>query len=330
MTVRPIASTYPVGSTFKLITTVAGLAEKKLTPDTQFGCPGYFMFAGRPWKCHKKSGHGSLNLKRALGVSCNAFYFQLGQLLGIELIERYAKMMGLGTQTGVDLPGEVAGIVPSDEWKRKKYGVRWYPGDTLPVAIGQGYVVATPIQMAVMMSTIANGGTVYRPHLVKKVNPRDGAPSREIKSEIIRNTGISPKVLADVREIAAGVVNDQGSTGRAAKFDEFRVGGKTGTAQVTVLGREKSAEGLGDHAWFVAMAPVENPVISLAIIVENAGHGGTAAAPISHQIMEVFFKKKGVLKDPVPEGQPEEAAIQEGVGDDAGEEHDEHELQGAQ
>jgi len=321
MTVRPIASTYPVGSTFKLITTVASLAEKKLTPETQFNCPGYYMFAGRPWKCHKKSGHGALNIRRALAVSCNAFYFQVGQLLGIELIEKYAKLMGLGAPTGVDLPSEVSGIVPSDEWKRKKYGVRWYPGDTLPVSIGQGYVVATPIQMALMVSTIANGGTVYRPHIVRKINYRSGEVAKEIQPDVIRQTAISPQVMADTREIAAGVVNDRGSTGTAAKFDEFRVGGKTGTAQVTVLGREKSAEGLGDHAWFVAMAPVENPSIALAIIVENAGHGGTAAAPISHQIMEVFFKKKGVLKDPLPPAKTvEEEAEQEGVAEEVIEE----------
>lgn len=323
MTVRPIASTYPVGSTFKLITTVAALAEKKLTPETQFNCPGYFMFAGRPWKCHKKSGHGMVNLHRALAVSCNAFYFQVGQLLGIELIEKYAKLMGLGVQTGIDLPSEVAGIVPSDEWKRKKYGVRWYPGDTLPVSIGQGYVVASPIQMATMISTIANGGTVYKPHLVKRENYRSAGGAKDIPSTVVRQTGISPQVMADTREIAAGVVNDKGATGGAAKFEEFRVGGKTGTAQVTVLGREKSAEGLGDHAWFVAMAPVEKPEIALAIIVENGGHGGTAAAPISHQIMEVFFRKKGVLKAPVPEVPvAEEGAVQEGVADEVVEDNE--------
>ena len=316
MLVRPISSVYPVGSTFKVITTVAGLAEKKLSVDTQFGCPGFYMFAGRPWKCHKKSGHGALNLRRALAVSCNSFYFQVGNLLGIELIAKYARLLGLGAQTGIDLPGEVAGIVPSDEWKKKKFGVRWFPGDTLPVSIGQGYVVASPIQMATMIATVANGGTVYRPHIVKKVFNRKTGLVQEVAPTVIRETKIDQKVLADAREITSAVVNDQGSTGRAARFEEFRVGGKTGTAQVTVLGREKSAAGLQDHAWFIAMAPVENPMIALAIIVENGGHGGTSAAPISHQIMEVFFKKKGMIQVPVPEEKPVDVDNSEGVGED--------------
>lgn len=324
LTNRPIASTYPVGSTFKLITTVAALSEKKVNVDTQFNCPGYFMFAGRPWKCHKKSGHGALSLKRALAVSCNAYYFQVGQLLGIELIEKYAKLLGLGAPTGIDLPGEVPGIVPSDAWKRKKYGVRWFPGDTLPVSIGQGYVVATPLQMATMAATIANGGTVYKPQLVKQVISRKPQDSKAYPPTIIRDTGIDKKVLADTREIAAGVVNDQGSTGRAAKFDEVRVGGKTGTAQVTGLGKEHLGEAFQDHAWFVAFAPVENPTIALAIIVENGGHGGSTAAPISHQVMEVFFTKKGILKkEHEPEAPPSEDTS-EGVGEESPDREEEH------
>ncbi len=320
LTNRPIASTYPIGSTFKLVTTTAVLAEKKMTPESSLNCPGYYMFAGRPWRCHKHSGHGTLHLRRALAVSCNAFYFQVGQMLGIGLIEKYAKLLGMGRATGIDLPGEVSGIVPSEEWKLKKFGYRWYPGDTLPVSIGQGYIIATPIQMATMVSTIANGGTVYKPLLVKKVIDRLENKTEEFAPTVIRETKIDPKVLEVVRDIAAGVVNDQGATGKAAKFEEIRVGGKTGTAQVTGLGKEHLAEGLMDHAWFLGFAPVEKPMIALGIIVENGGHGGTSAAPISHQIMEAFFRKKGMLKAEVPIEPVPQADISEGVGDEGAEE----------
>lgn len=313
---RPIDSTYPVGSTFKVITTVAGLAEKKITTDTVLECPGYYMFAGRPWRCHKKSGHGPLSVKRALGVSCNAFYFALGNMLGIELIEKYARGLGLGVPTGIELPGEVGGIVPSDEWKRKRYGVRWFPGDTLPVAIGQGYVVATPLQMAVMMATVANGGTVYRPQIVRKVIDRLENREIEFPPTVIRQAVAESRIFELTRELAAGVVNEPGSTGRAAKFDEFRVGGKTGTAQVAGLGKERLAEHLNDHAWFVAFAPVESPQIALAIIVENGGHGGATAAPISHKVMEVFFRKRGLLKDPAAPPEPPAEETTEGVGEE--------------
>ena len=298
---RAIGQVYPVGSTFKLITSVAAIAEKKATMDTQFNCPGYFPFAGRKYMCHKKTGHGMLTLRRALAVSCNAYYFQLGQLLGIGLIEKYAKLLGLGHPTGIDLPGEEAGIVPSEQWKREKYGERWYPGDTLPVSIGQGYVVVTPIQMAVAISTIANGGTVWKPFLVRKIGNHLTGEVTDIAPTVVRKMNVDPKVFEQVREMAVGVVNDQGGTGKAARFDNILVGGKTGTAQVSALGREHLSEALKDHAWFVAFAPAEKPLIAMSVVIENGGHGGSASAPIAHKIMEVFFRKRGMLPPEVTE-----------------------------
>lgn len=291
LTNKAIASSYPIGSTFKLVTSLAGLAEKKLSLTSEFNCSGHFMFAGRPYHCHKKTGHGMVSIKQALTVSCNVFYFHLGQLLGIDLIEKYARMVGLGIATGVDLPGEINGIVPSDAWKRARYGQRWYPGDTLPVSIGQGYLVATPIQMAVMISVIANSGTVFQPYLVNKVIDQVTGEVTQIASKVVQRSTVNTEVFNEVRSLAASVVNDPRGTGKAAKLDTIVVGGKTGTAQVIGLGKK----GDNDHAWFVTFAPVEKPMLAIAIIVENGGHGGTTAAPIAKQVYEKFFRKKGML-----------------------------------
>ncbi len=293
---RAISQVYPAGSTFKLVTSVAGLNEHELTEDTVYNCPGYYFFANRRWQCHKKTGHGGLNIERALAVSCNSFYFRLGQALGISKIEHYAKMLGLGAVTGIDLPNEVPGIVPSEEWKRKLHGQKWYPGDTLPVSIGQGYIVVSPIQMAVMVSAIANGGTIYKPHVVSKViDSTTGNVETEMTPTIVRQADVAAETFKIVRKLAAGVVNDDHGTGKAARIEGITVAGKTGTAQVSALGRENLSEALKDHAWFVSFAPVDHPLIASAIIVENGGHGGATSAPIAKKLYEKFFRKKGLL-----------------------------------
>lgn len=297
LTNRAISSKYPPGSTFKLFMAMAGLADKKISTQTHINCPGYYMFAGRPYKCHKHSGHGSVDLQKAITVSCNVFFYQLGQLLDIENIEKYGKMFGFGETTGIELPGEDPGILPSDEWKKRVHKQKWYPGDTLPVSIGQGYMNVTPIQMAVGISVLANGGKIFRPHLIKKIYNHQTNEATEIQGELVRDSEIDPKAIETIRKFSIDVVNDAHGTGKKAALPGITVAGKTGTAQVGVLGKDKLDARFRDHAWFISFAPAENPMIAMAVIVENSGHGGEFAAPISKQVMEVYFKKLGMLKD---------------------------------
>ncbi len=299
LTNRAISSKYPPGSTYKLFMAMAGLAAKKITPQTHFNCPGYYMFAGRPYKCHKHSGHGSVDLLKAITVSCNVYFYQVGQLLDIENIEKYGKMFGFGELSGIELPGEDPGILPSDEWKRKVHKQKWYPGDTLPVSIGQGYLNVTPLQMAVGISVLANGGKIYRPHIVRKIFNHQTQEEIDIKGELVKDSEIDPKAIETIRNFSISVVNDPHGTGKRAALPGITVAGKTGTAQVGVLGKDKLDERFKDHAWFISFAPAENPMIAMAVIVENSGHGGEFAAPISKQVMEVYFKKLGMLKEEV-------------------------------
>ncbi|MCB0343885.1 MAG: penicillin-binding protein 2 [Bdellovibrionales bacterium] len=308
LTNRPIAENYAPGSTFKLLMAVAGLAEHIITPETEFDCPGYYWFAGRAYRCHKRSGHGKVNLAKAVTQSCDSYFYKLGRLLGIDNIHKYATLFGLGAKTGIDLPGEQSGIAPSNEWKIRYLGERWYPGETLSVSIGQGFLTTTPIQMAVATAALANGGHVPTPRLLKKVVDREnGVVFRS--SPQLRETHVDPKILEKVRGYAELVIEDQHGTGKRAAIDGITVAGKTGTAQVVSLGKETLKKEFNDHAWFVSFAPVENPMIAMAILVENGGHGGSTAAPISKKVMEVFFRKKGML----PEPESEEGAAAEAV-----------------
>lgn len=313
LTNRAIASTFAPGSTFKLIMASAALAQGKITPNTKLNCPGYYFFAGRAYKCHKHSGHGVVDLKKAITVSCNAYFYQVGQMLGVDSIYKFATALGLGKITGIDLPGEESGIIPSTEWKQQTLHDKWYEGETLSVAIGQGYDSVTPLQMAVAISTIANGGKVYRPHIVRKVaDPVTG--EEEIRSPALERTlPVDPKVFETVRMMATEVVNSKDGTGRRAALPGILVAGKTGTAQVKALGVRGKDERFNDHAWFVSMAPAEKPMIVVVTIVENGGHGGVTAAPISKEVMQVFFRKKGMLP-------PEEAAPGAEAGPAPGEE----------
>ena len=299
---RAIAARYPPGSTWKLFMAAAGLTSKKITPKTTFNCPGYFWFGGRAYKCHKHTGHGTVDLLKAITVSCNVFFYQLGQLLQLEGIEKFSRSFGFGVPTGIDLPGEEPGIVPSDKWKREVMKERWYPGDTIPVSIGQGLMGVTPLQMASAVAALANGGIIYKPQLVRKIIPKDGSTPIEFKPEIRSKVDMDAASLETIKQFAIGVVNDPHGTGKRAALPGIVVAGKTGTAQVGVLGKDKLDDKFKDHAWFVSFAPADHPLIATAVIVENSGHGGEFAAPISRQVMAVFFKKRGMLLEgPVPQ-----------------------------
>lgn len=291
---RAISDVYPPGSTFKLISASAALAEKVISETSGITCPGYFLL-GRRWHCHKHSGHGTVSIRDAVMQSCNVFFYNVGQMLGVERLSEYSMLFGLGAVTGIDVPGEASGLVPTPSWKKEKIGERWYPGDTIPFSIGQGYLSATPLQMAVAASVIANGGTVYQPHLLRRsVNHETGDESVLALKEA-RKIDISENVWRKVRSFAVDVVSGERGTGKRAAIEGIVIGGKTGTAQAGAVG-----QGLEDHAWFISFAPADAPRIAMAILVEHGGHGGVTAAPISKAVMEVYFRKIGLLSPQIP------------------------------
>lgn len=278
---RAIGSYYAPGSTFKVLMSIAGLESGGIQPSTVLHCGGSINMYGRPFACWKKGGHGGVDVHRALVHSCNVFFYQVGRAVGIDTIARYADMLNLGRPTGIDLPGEGAGVLPSPEWKRKTRGEPWYAGETISVSIGQGILAVTPVQMALLMSAVATG-KLPKPHLVR---PESGAAPEATPLPISAGT------LAIVRAALKDVVEE--GTGRRASLGPIPVAGKTGTAQVfkksAGIDADKLPKPERDHAWFVGYAPADRPEIAFAVVVEHGGHGGTTAAPIARQVLETFF-----------------------------------------
>jgi penicillin-binding protein 2 len=292
---RLLQGRYSPGSTFKILIATAALSEGLITPETEFTCHGTAIFYGTPFHCDKKEGHGRLDLRHAIEQSCNIYFYNVGSLLTVDQIHEYAEKLGLVGKTGIDLPGEAESLVPSTEWKLKTTGEKWYPGETISVAIGQGAVSVTPISLATMMATVANGGTVVTPHILKAVDeghgwkPVDAAPPRSVFP-------IRPDVLAPVRDGLWMVVNGSG-TGSRARIEGYDVAGKTGTAQVISVKGKAAAAGktdldLRDNSWFVFFAPKDNPQIAGVVFAEHAGHGGLSSAPIARYVLDTFFAKR--------------------------------------
>ncbi len=292
---KSVQGTYPPGSTYKVVMAAAALEEGVITPFTTIFCGGGIFFGNRTFRCWRPQGHGSLNVHDALVRSCDVFFYQVGQRLGVDTIAEYSHRFGLGAPTGITLEHESAGIIPSTEWKRQRFGEPWYPGETLSISIGQGYVTTTPLQMASVMATIANGGIVYRPQFVKRVESTEGATVLEEHPEVVRNVGFKKSTLLQIREALSDVVNSKHGTGSNARLPGIEVGGKTGTAQASRAGGDKATQKgwsreKRDHAWFIAFAPVDNPEIAIAVLAEHAGqHGGTAAAPIAQKVLAKYF-----------------------------------------
>ena len=309
---RVIQGQYPPGSTYKMITALAGLEEKVIDPETGFYCNGSLPFGNRVFHCWRKGGHGKVNLRKAIVQSCDVYFYNVGIRLGVDRLAHYAQLLGLGKPTGIALSSEKGGLIPTSAWKLKRYKTPWQPGETLSLAIGQGYNLTTPLQMASVTAAIANGGTLYRPYLIKRLVSPEGRVIKEIQPQPERQVPIKPEYLQMVREAMAGVVNEPGGTGGAARLPGVVVAGKTGTAQVVTLGKK----GGRDHAWFVAFAPLENPQLAVAVVVEHGGHGGEAAAPIARKIFEAYFhvppRGKAPAKAPTEE-QPASPAEDENL-----------------
>jgi penicillin-binding protein 2 len=304
---RAVQGQYPPGSTFKVVMAAAGLEEGAVGPRTGAYCRGGMPFGNHFFGCWRRGGHGHVRLHQAIVQSCDVFFYQLGQRLGVDTIAAWSRKFGLGLPTGIGLQNEKAGIIPDTQWKLRRFKRPWLAGETMSVSIGQGYVTTTPLQMALVAATIANGGTVYRPHYVQRVVAPDGTLRQAVAPEIIGDGPIlSPETAKKLRTAMRDVVMTGSGTGNKARIRAVEVAGKTGTAQTVALrGSNRRARRSRDHAWFIAFAPVEAPTIALAVLIEHAGGGGGKfAAPVAKQILQHWF-----TRDAGPE--PAETKVQE-------------------
>jgi penicillin-binding protein 2 len=286
---RAVQSKYSPGSSFKVVVALAALEEKVITPQTSHFCPGYTFLYKRRFACWKEGGHGLVDLHAALQHSCNVYFYLVGKEVGIDKIAEYARRLGYGMRTGIDLPHEEQGLMPTPEWKQRAAGQPWFPGETISVAIGQGAVQVTPVQMARMMQMVG-GGVVPPP---PRVRLQDGAAALEgAPAEPLR---IRPESLRPVRAALRDVVNAWG-TGARARVEGVEVCGKTGTVQVVAasagVDSKKLAKEIRDHSWFSGWAPCQEPQVAFAVFVEHGGHGGDSAAPIARSVLEAYFKRQ--------------------------------------
>jgi penicillin-binding protein 2 len=289
---RAIQGRYSPGSTFKMAVALAALEEGIITPDFHAHCAGHATFYGRDFKCWKKGGHGSIDLRHAIEQSCDVYFYTVGNMVGIDKINKWATALGLGVKSGIDLPNELQGLVPSTEWKRERKHEKWYAGETISVAIGQGAVAVTPVSMAVYAATLANAGTRVTPHLLKAVDDGSGwkpvpAPPPQSKMDV------HPERLQAIRDGLWMVVN-AGGTGGRARIANHDVSGKTGTAQViSNQGRAaaRTNKDLRDNGWFVFFAPRDAPRIAGVVFLEHGIHGPNAAS-VAHHILDTFFAKQ--------------------------------------
>jgi penicillin-binding protein 2 len=295
LTNRALQGQYPPASTFKIVVGVAALEKKKISPSGDVCCWGGMPFGGRVFNCWRKHGHGCLGFHDAMLQSCDVYFYEAGHRVGVDAIAEYSRKFGLGARTGIGIGYEEPGLIPDSAWKKRRFGEPWYPGETLSVAIGQGFVLATPLQMATMIATVANGGTRYKPHVVKRIEGGEGDAAVEFGPEVVEKVELRPATLSLLHRSLEDVVAADRGTGRRAAVDGIKVAGKTGTAQVAGLakaqgGGEDVPEQFRDHAWFVGYAPAGAPTIAVAVLVEHTGHhGGTVAAPMAKAVFEAHF-----------------------------------------
>jgi penicillin-binding protein 2 len=292
---KVVQGSYPPGSTYKMITALAGLSKGVIDKDTVINCPGSYRFGNRTYRCWKHSGHGAVNLHRAISESCDVYFYQVGQRVGVDGIAEYARKFGLGQRSGVEMEYEKSGIIPTKEWKLKNRKSKWQDGETLSVAIGQGFNLTTPLQINTMTAAIANGGTVFRPQLVEQVVDPEGNVLEMFQPEIISQFDDSGHYLELIRKGMEEVVQGKRGTARNVRIEGLRIAGKTGTAQVVRLAQYRGLKEedipykYRDHAWFTCFAPAENPEIAVTVLVEHGLHGGSGAGPIARAVLNQYF-----------------------------------------
>ncbi|MGE0556749.1 MAG: penicillin-binding protein 2 [Burkholderiales bacterium] len=294
---RAAAGTYPPGSTFKPFMALAALFYGKRTPQQVISDPGYFIFGGHRFRDSRPVPLGTVDMHRSIVMSSDVYYYMLAGELGIDPIARFMALFGFGTRTGIDIGGESSGVLPSTEWKLRRYRQKWYPGETISVGIGQGYNSYTPLQLASAMATLANDGTVYRPHIVNHIENIRTREKQPVETPPLRNIGLRQEHIDVVKQAMVGVVRE-GTSAQAFSSAPYTSAGKTGTAQVIAIKQgekyveSKVAEEHRDHALYIAYAPAEKPRIALAVVVENAGFGARAAAPIARQVFDYYLLGK--------------------------------------
>ena len=296
---RSISGQYPPGSTYKPVLAAAALEEGLITPETSFYCNGTFDMGNRIFRCWQAKGHGNVSLHRAIVESCDVYFYNLGRLLGVDKIAASARAFGLGSPLGIDLTREKGGLIPTKQWKLSRLREPWQPGETISIAIGQGFNLVTPLQLANVYATLGNGGTLYRPRLIKQLETSDRRVVKVYEPEKLGALPFSPKTVQLINQALWGVVNERGGTGYVLKRKEADVAGKTGTAQVIGLPQDQKARKAmrvsaeyRDHALFACFAPYGDPEIAVAVILEHAGHGGSAAAPVARKIIDAYFAQK--------------------------------------
>ena len=293
---KALQGIYPPGSTWKMLVAAAVLGSGTWTEDTSVTCNGSTKVGRRRFHCWNRRGHGRVTVHEAIRGSCDVYFYRAGLAAGIDEVARYARMFGMGEPTGIGINGEVGALVPTTAWKARRYeGQRgmtaFTAGDTASAVIGQGFTLATPMQLARMTAVIANGGTVYKPLLVDRVVGPDGQVLERGEPEVVGQVDLSPEHFDAIQGGMFAVVNEVGGTGRRQRLKHLAFAGKTGTAQVVRLGAS-NARRFRDHAWFVAYAPYENPEVAVSVLVEHGEHGSTAAAPIARQLFEQYFKDR--------------------------------------
>ena len=294
---RAIQNFYAPGSTFKVVTALAGIEGGVIRPDETINCPGFFRLGQARFRCWKEEGHHSVSLLRSIARSCDVYYYALGARLGLDAIAEVGRELGFGRVTGVALASESAGIMPDVAWYDRRMREGYTLGAAVNAAIGQGAVSVTPIQLAVAYAAIANGGTVFEPQIALQIESYDGRLIRRFDPREVRRLPYAPESLALIREGLRQVVNEPWGTAFGKRLKSVAVGGKTGTAQVAKLGKDrlksrKQAWVLMDHAWFAAIAPAEDPEIAVAVFVEHGGSGGKAAAPIAMRVIDAWWSKR--------------------------------------
>ena len=295
MTNKAIQGEYPPASTYKIITSMAALEEKAVDIHTTFFCPGFFKYGNRVYRCWNKNGHGNVSIVEAVTQSYDVFYYQAGDKVGVDALAKYAMGSGLGKKTGILLEDEKKGLIPTSAWKKKRFNESWHRGETLSIAIGQGYDLVTPLQMAVFIGAVGNGGTLYKPRIVSTIEGSQGNIIKEIPIEVSGKLPAGSKTLEILQKGLLDVVETDRGTAKRIRLKHVKIAGKTGTAQVFSVksGDKLKTEHLDfylrDHAWFICYAPAENPVIAVSVLIEHGAHGSTAAAPIAAALIGQYI-----------------------------------------
>ncbi len=290
-----VQGTYPPGSTYKMATAFAGLAKGVIDEDTVIYCPGHYRFGNRTYRCWKHSGHGPVSLNKAIAESCDVYFYQVGQRVGVDGLAEYAKKLGLGKKTGVEMEFEKSGLVPTKKWKLKNRKAKWQDGETLSVAIGQGFNLTSPLQICLMTATLANGGKVFRPQLVEEVVGPEGDVTERFSPELVNEIVGMERYFELIRKGMLEVVQGKRGTARKVRIEGVQIAGKTGTAQVVRIAQYRGMREEDipykwrDHAWFTCFAPADNPEIAVTVLVEHGLHGGSGAGPVARAVLKEYF-----------------------------------------